>query len=457
MSDDIKKPKVPRKPKDTIKVTKPRVAKVLPIEPLRESVDPLKEDFRNFLYVIWKHLNLPDPTTAQYRMAYFLQHGPKRSILQGFRGVGKSYITVAYCAWLLYCNPQLEIMVVSAGMDRAQTFSIFLKSLIAEVPILSFLKPRMGQRDSNLNFDVGPKIASGSPSVKSIGITGQLTGSRADVIVADDIEIVNNSMTHDQREKLAERVKEFAAILKPDSPIGKILYLGTPQTELSLYSALESRGYNTLVYPARYPNPKQLNTYGSRLSQDLLLELEANPSLSGQPTDYMRFTEEELLGKELEYGRSGFALQFMLDTSLTDGNRMPLRIDDLVVYNCRTGIVPSIVKWSNNPLNKITGVPNVALAGQHYYAPEVLTNASGENPSVTIMTIDPSGRGSDETGATIVRWANGNIFWIKTLGLIGGYSDNVLQALADNARDFGVNKIIVESNFGRHNCRSKSL
>ena len=36
--------------------------------------DPLS-DFRKFLFVIWKHLNLPDPTPVQYDIAYNLQHG----------------------------------------------------------------------------------------------------------------------------------------------------------------------------------------------------------------------------------------------------------------------------------------------------------------------------------------------------------------------------------------------
>lgn len=416
--------------------------------------DPLKEDFRNFLYVVWKHLNLPEPTEAQYRMAYYLQHGPKRSILQAFRGIGKSYITVAYCAWLLYCNPQIEIMVVSAGEDRAIAFANFLKNLIETMPLLSFLKTGPNQRNSIQIFDVGPKGVGGSPSVKSVGITGQLTGSRADIIVADDIEIPRNSQTHEQREKLAELVKEFAAILKPN---GKILYLGTPQTELSLYSTLETRGYQTLIYPARYPNETQRKAYGPRLAEELVIALEERPELVGLPTDPKRFNEEELTSKELEYGKSGFALQFMLDTSLSDGNRMPLKINDLVVYNCRTSVVPSIIKWSNNPLNRLQHLPNVALAGQSYFAPEHLLNASGEVPSITVLIVDPSGRGNDETGVTVMSWSNGNLFWKKTVGFRGGYEDHVLEAIANIAKEFKVNTVVIESNFGESLAEIKAI
>ena len=77
------------------------------------------------------------------------------------------------------------------------------------MPILNHLKPREEQRASKISFDVGPAAASHSPSVKSVGITGQLAGSRADLIVADDIEIPNNSATQMMRDKLGESIKEF--------------------------------------------------------------------------------------------------------------------------------------------------------------------------------------------------------------------------------------------------------
>ena len=80
--------------------------------------DPLN-DFRKFLFVVWKHLNLPDPTPVQYDIAKSIQHGKKRLIIEAFRGVGKSWITSAYVVWLLYMNPQLNILVVSASKTRS--------------------------------------------------------------------------------------------------------------------------------------------------------------------------------------------------------------------------------------------------------------------------------------------------------------------------------------------------
>jgi hypothetical protein len=216
------------------------------------SGDPLKDDFKVFLYVIWQALALPPPTRSQYELADWLQYGPKRLVIEAFRGIGKSWVTSAFVCWLLYCDPQLNILVVSASKDRSDMFSTFTKRIINELPFLAHLKPNDGQRDSNIAFDVGPARASHSPSVKSVGITGQLTGSRADVIVADDIEVANNSATTAMRDSLSERVKEFAAIIKPlDS--SRIIFLGTPQTEMSIYNRLPERGYRSAYCPPSTP------------------------------------------------------------------------------------------------------------------------------------------------------------------------------------------------------------
>jgi hypothetical protein len=92
-------------------------------------------------------------------------------------------------------------MVVSASQALADNFSIFCKSLIDDMELLQFLARGSTQRTSNIMFDVGPATPDPSPSVKSVGLTGQLTGSRADVIIADDIEIPKNSYTHVLRER----------------------------------------------------------------------------------------------------------------------------------------------------------------------------------------------------------------------------------------------------------------
>ena len=98
------------------------------------------KDFRNFLYLVWKHLALPRPTPIQYDIANYLQSKDKRLIINAFRGVGKSWITSAYVCHQLLLNPQLNILVVSASKNRADDFSTFTLRLINEIDVLAHLK-----------------------------------------------------------------------------------------------------------------------------------------------------------------------------------------------------------------------------------------------------------------------------------------------------------------------------
>lgn len=404
--------------------------------------EPL-HDFRNFMYLVWKHLNLPDPTPVQYDIADFLQNGPRRTITEAFRGVGKSYVTCAFVVHQLLLDPEKKFMVVSASKSRADDFSTFTQRIILELPICQHLVARGDQRWSKIAFDVAPAKASGSPSVKSVGITGQLTGSRADIIIADDIEVPNNSMTQMMREKLSEAVKEFDAVLKPD---GRIIYLGTPQCEMSLYNTLTERGYDMRIWPARYPTLEKIEkSYGTRLAPMLYEKIEYDESLQGKPTDPDRFDEEDLIERELSYGRSGFALQFMLDTSLSDANRYPLRLRDLMVMSCDPDKAPE--KPLYGIMKPIDDLPNVGLSGDRYYAPEELLGAYRDYDG-SVLAIDPSGRGADETGYAVVKMLAGYLYLVEAGGIEGGYDQKTLQTLADIAKKHKVNTVLIESNFG---------
>jgi len=401
--------------------------------------DKLK-DFRNFLFICWKHLHLPDPTPVQYDIATFLQNKPKRGVIEAFRGVGKSYITSAFVCHTLLLDPQSKVLVVSASKVRSDDFSTFTQRLIHEIPILQHLRSREGQRQSKVAFDVGPALASHAPSVKSVGITGQLAGSRADLIVADDVEVPNNSMTQAMRDKLAEAVKEFDAILKPD---GSIIYLGTPQTEMSLYETLPDRGYEVRIWPSRFPTTEQIVRYENKLAP-FIRDQEGK---TGEPTDPLRFDHEDLMERELSYGRSGFNLQFQLDTSLSDADRYPLKLSDLIVMSLDGDKAPEKPVWSRDPDNKLTDLPNVGLPGDGYFSPQTKIGDWIEYTG-SVLAVDPSGRGKDETGYAIVKMLNGILYVPECGGLQGGYKQDNLQALSVIARRNKVNLVLIESNFG---------
>lgn len=407
----------------------------------------MKADFVFFLFVLWKALSLPVPTRCQIDMAKKLSAGDnRRFILQAFRGIGKSFITCAFVVWKLWNNPDLKFMIVSASKERADANSIFIKRIIDLMPQLQELKPKQGQRDAVISFDVGPAKPDHSPSVKSVGITGQLTGSRADILIADDVEIPNNSATQAARDRLSELVKEFDAILKPG---GTIIYLGTPQNEMTLYRELEGRGYTTTIWPARYPRDKKdWQSYGDRLAPMLQAELEEDPeSFYWRPTDEVRFDDTDLKERELSYGKAGFALQFMLNPNLSDAEKYPLKLRDLIVADLDPASSPMVYQWLPNPQNKREDVPNVGLMGDSYHTYQTVGSAFSSYTQ-KILVIDPSGRGKDETGYAVLYQLNGYIFAMEVGGMRGGYEDSTLEALAKIGRKWKVNEYVIEGNFG---------
>jgi len=329
-----------------------------------EKIPTKLKDFRNFLYLVWKHLALPRPTQVQYDIANFVQSKEKRIVINAFRGVGKSWITSAYVCHQLLLNPQLNILVVSASKNRADDFSTFTLRLINEIEVLAHLKPSDDQRQSKVSFDVRPARASHAPSVKSLGISGQMTGARSDLIISDDVESANNSATMGMRDKLSEQVKEFESIIKPG---GRIIFLGTMQTEMSLYNQLTSRGYKQRIWPARYPTEKQVRNFGTTLAP--MIRNTWNIDIQGKPTDPERFDDEDLKKRELSYGASGFNLQFMLDTSISDANKYPLKLSDLVVMSLNPKTAPEKVIWASSPELKHEELPCVGLHSDAFYRP----------------------------------------------------------------------------------------
>ena len=405
----------------------------------------LKDDFKLFLQALWEQLDLPSPTRAQYSIADYLQHGPKRLQIQAFRGVGKSWITGAFVLWTLFNDPERKIMIISASKERADNMSIFLQKLIIETPWLSHLQPKSDDsRWSRISFDVNcsPHQA---PSVKSVGITGQLTGSRADLMILDDIEVPGNSMTELMREKLLQLCTEAESILTPKRD-SRIMYLGTPQTTFTVYRKLAERSYRPFVWPSRYPRKNKLSQYEGLLAPQIQEDLEAGAE-EWDVTDPDRFDNDDLLEREASMGRSNYMLQFQLDTSLSDAEKFPLKMADLIVTSVNPSTAPDNIIWCSDPSNVIKDLPTVGLPGDYFYSPMQL---SGEwTPyTETICSVDPSGRGTDETAAAFISQKNGFLYLHEMRAYRDGYSDDTLLNILRGCRKYKVTKLVIETNFG---------
>jgi hypothetical protein len=417
---------------------------------------PFSHDFRNFLARAWEVLGLPSPTPIQYDIAHYLQHGPDRLIIEGYRGVGKSWITGAFTDFALdqtyLCTkhghkPQWEtnFLLLSAAETKAKEFSTFCRALIRDMPELHYLLPGDDDPKSVLGWSVAPAAPSQTPSVRVGGIYSQIVGSRADCIIPDDVEVPNNSDSQLKREKLLYYVQEVERILKPG---GVVRYLGTPQSEETIYNVLPKRGYHKRIWPVRFPTLDQEKAYGENLSPAIQAALVDDDKLRGEPSDPDRFDEFEIQKREVGQGRSGFALQYMLDPRISDEMRYPLKLSDFLVLDCDRDTAPERLIYGGGPDNHLKDLPNVGFSGDRWNAPMAVVG-DWIPYTGTVMAVDPSGRGGDELAYAVVGMLNGYLHVLDVGGFYGiGYSDAVLRKLSNLSKQWKCNYVVIEQNFG---------
>jgi len=95
------------------------------------------------------------------------------------------------------------------------------------------------------------------------------------------------------------------------------------------------------------------------------------------------------------------------------------------VIDIPTQEAPEKVSWSSDSQYIVEGLPNVAFNGDHYHKPMFMSSEFVEYTG-SVMSIDPSGRGKDETGHAL----NGYLHVRRCGGIAGGYSEEALQKLA---------------------------
>ena len=223
-----------------------------------------------------------------------------------------------------------------------------------------------------------------------------------------------------------------------------ITYLGTPQSAMTMYIKLPERGYNIRIWPARVP--EDTDVYNGQLAPFIHSLIDKGWEV-GTSTDPDRFTNEDLAERERSYGPAGFALQFMLNTSLNDSLRFPLKLSDMITMPLDANMAPAQLAWSSGAEYTVENVHVCGLPGDKFYGP--MFKGSEFLPYTgSVMAIDPSGRGADETAYAVVKHLNGMQFVTAAGGLIGGYDDATLDKLVQIAKEQKVNVMLVEGNFG---------
>lgn len=394
------------------------------------------EDFRNHLFFSFKYLGLGEPSPLQYAIAHKIQNGPRDFQLQAGRGAGKSTIMAVYASWLLAKDPNTTIMVLSAGADKAIKFISQVRQILSSVPYMAHLIPRDFDKDNAFGFNVACRTTKGQDlSCYAKGVTSQLTGSHADFVLGDDIEIEKNSDTPQARQKLLDRLTELEQIRNPVEH-GRIIFLGTYQSTDSIYLRLP---YTIVKFPAVMPDP-EIETQILHVDEYIL----GLDTPCGQTVDPVRFPQHVLDERLAKIGPRQFALHYLLDPTLSDSNKFPLRLEDLIIMDTHPELFPEKVVWARGQPLKIQ---TYGLNNDYLYGP-MWKSSNMIEYSETCMFVDPSGRGADETAVCVASFVNGYIVIHELTGLSGGYDDVTLAKIAKIAKNNSVSRILVEANYG---------
>lgn len=421
-----------------------------------ENLQRMYPEFPAFYYDVSVELLGFTPSAMQMDIAHSLAHSPKYYMIQAQRREAKTTIAGAYAVWCIIHNPRFRVLIVTADSKFAQDVMLWCTQILDMMPVLHVLSDKATgkERRNTLQYDVNLllKGADKSPSIASVGIFGTLPGKRSDLTLVDDIETNKNSYTEVMRERLKDCTFEFKRI----NPEGKTLYLGTPQNTNSIYGSLPARGCTIDIWPGRIPTEKEIVNYEGHLSAYVQHLYDTYPDLRtgfgmegdrGAPTDHVMMSEEMLLEAERD-GKAGFLLHYMLDTSLLDKDKYPLKPKDLIFYSLDAERAPVDFAWTNNPMCQLPLVPG-QIAKQLYYLPSYVSPDFLPYEQ-RVMAVDPAGGGQngDENGYCVLFTLAGRIFLMEIGGVQGGASDTQLDALLDIAKKWKVQKIICEKNFG---------
>lgn len=186
---------------------------------------------------IWNITQGQSTPELHFKMASWLEQGwktdNKRLLLMVFRSGGKSTIVGLFAAWLLYINPNLRIMVLAADHNLAKKMVRNVKRIIERHPLTKSLLPESKDQWASDRFTITRNLELRDPSVLARGITSNMTGSRADVIICDDVEVPNTSDSVEKRAELRERLSEINYVMVPR---GMQLYVGTPHCFDTIYN-----------------------------------------------------------------------------------------------------------------------------------------------------------------------------------------------------------------------------
>lgn len=419
----------------------------------RHATERIKSDFRYCLWHIWEATKLCEKMPLgelEFDLAHWIENGPPKRGALAFRWFGKSHIvTAAYTAFRLNKDPETKVLPVSKSLGHSKDLIKLIREWINDVWFLRWLHPENGRDKSDTTqfFDVGPSTPSAFHSVHAFGIGGMITGRRAHVVIPDDVETLQNTLTIEARARLDEEVKEFHHVAQFGAK--EIVYIGTPHHEETLYAKLAKRGYAFRSWPKVYPQLKEVLLSLAPLLQE---RLDSGATQPGDITAPYRVTPDDIAA-DMREGVTNFGMQCGLVTNLGAVAQYPLRLADLIVFDNphprRDRKAPISVIYGRQTRNgqstAVEDIPMLGFAGDALHRPFYIDEHL-ETYTATKGAIDPAGKGSDRTGFAIGSHLNANIFLHLLEGLTGGASQENFDYIASTCRDHDARELILESN-----------
>ena len=303
------------------------------------SRDPVGLSFQQFVWLWNRSQGLHTPKLHLDIATWLCQRwisGDRRLLLLCFRSAGKSTLVGLFCAWLLLNQPNLRILILSAEYDLAKKMVRNVKNIVERHPLTNDLVPDRSLQWASDQFTVKRSLILRDPSLLARGITSNITGSRADIVICDDVEVPNTCRTPARREELKNRLHEISYVLVPG---GLQLYAGTPHSLNSIY--------------AEVPSNRDCEVFLDNF-QRLVLPIIDEQGESRWPERFSRDSIEEL---KRQTGPAKFQSQMMLRPSEDDDVR--LNPKDLIRYEqeiiARTSNGQSVLKIGDHRMVSVTG------------------------------------------------------------------------------------------------------
>lgn len=180
--------------------------------------------------------NLATPALHERIAQWFgnrIANGSRRLLLLAFRGSGKSTLLGLLAAWLLKCDPDRRILVLAAESQLATKTVRTVRRILERHPDTQALRPGKPEEWAADRLTVPRPSVSRDPSLLARGIGANITGSHADAVICDDVEVPNTCGTPAKRADLRARLSEIDYVL---SPGGFQIYSGTPHSYYSIYA-----------------------------------------------------------------------------------------------------------------------------------------------------------------------------------------------------------------------------